>query len=76
MSKNNTIDLDSQQLFNSKKMLPSKFSRTQSYNFHQQDHFRPDKSDLTVGPASYEKEPIIGNPSNTVYYNQPRYSIP
>ena len=56
----NTIDHDA---IGTAKMLPSHFSRTHSYNFNMVDGVLRDKSDLTVGPACYEKEPLIGNPS-------------
>lgn len=49
------------------KMLPSHFSRTHSYNFNMYEGIKNNKSDLTVGPACYEKEPLIGNPSNSVF---------
>lgn len=58
-----------------KNMLPSKFSRTRSFNLY----MPPEKErsdDRPVGPASYEKEPIVGNPSMAQFKNQPSYSIP
>lgn len=56
-------------------MLPSKFSRTRSFLLNlPADKDRSDER--PVGPASYEKEPIVGNPSMAQFKNQPSYSIP